>query len=552
MMRRLAVVWAITLCLSGWAAALECTTPDRRTGVGVMQLKPNARLFASGNFHTQTPGGKKKPDERDLVYVSSRGSPSGDHRYVLTTLLTRSNGCFDPPMISDDVNLGKNPSLIVVGNFNDDTKGDDVVIIDTPDPLNPAPFLRIFLGDGKGNFKEGSGVSMLALKRGERPVSMVAGRFRGPSSPIDIAIASIPKDPGSPSVLWVLVNNGQGEFRKSSEPAHTFLPDFKPGLMLADDRFRPQAKYDIVIREEAGPSLRPAKLLYLRNSGDGNFHDVIPLESAGNINSLLVGVLSNKDTGGDKLDIITFDDDMRLKIFVNDGKGLEFTLRSPDNPDLNPHVGKYTFGTTYLTGLKQFLVIEPGSRPVRLAAFVTQARDGKQGILDLTADNSGGFKPKFGEVPTDVLRIPAETMPTREAIWGSDPRIHGPEKLLGPENGFVGAFLTGGGSALGLVARQLERVTTAGPCPQSSEMSALMDKPVCPPWCGDDPFPGPICDPPLSCKQGSYSLCIKLPPVGDTCRCRCSDDREACMLTKTVPAVRDPPVLIVFSKELRR
>jgi hypothetical protein len=534
----------------------KCATPDQRSGVGVMPLRPNARLFASGNFHTKIPGGEQRPDERDLVYVSSQKRPGGAHRYVLTTLLTTSNGCFDTPKISN-VFLGENPSLIVVGNFNDDTK-DDVAIIDTPvdvDPPNPTPVLRIFLGDDEGTFKEGDGVSTLALEPGEAPVSMVVGRFRGPRSPIDIAIASVPKNPESPSVLRVLVNNGRGEFDKS-QLRPTFFKDFKPGLMLVDNRFRQGARYDIVIREEAGPSPKPAKLLYLRNSGDGNFPDVIALKNAGNINSLLAGVLSNQGTGGDRLDIITFDDDMRLKVFVNDGDGRRFTRR--DDPALNPHIGHYTFGTQYLTGLKQFLVIEPRTRAVRLAAFATRARDGKQGILLLTADNRGGFEPPHFRSAV-ALRFPAGIMPTHNAIYDSDPRIHRSIKLLDPENGFVGAFRAGGGSAFVLVARQLERETKKGPCPQSSEMSVLSRAPLGPgllcPW-GDCCRPGTgcdvdrySCDPPLKCPVGT-PVCKEL-PVRDrgriTCPCHCLlPDSTACMLTKTFPAVGDPPVLIMF------
>jgi len=527
MSSKLAIALALALCVSfGPAMAQEvCTTPEAGPALGVMPLKPNPRLFTFGNFHSKMPGGIQRAKERDLVYVSTQEQPGGAHRHILTVLVTNGNGCFSAPLLSNAV-LGEEPTLIAVGKFNASDEDDDIAIIDTRvDTLNLTPVLRIFLGDGKGRFKEGDGVSTFALERDEIPVAMATGRFRGPSKPIDIAIASIAKDPSAPSVVRVLTNNGQGEFARSPELAPRLLGDFKPAVMLAADKFRDGAKLDIVLKEKvvAGSADDPnrKRVLYLRNSGNGNFPEVTMLQNAGSANALLLGVLSTNDTGADKLDIVTFDDDTRLRIFENDGGG-RFALHDPNDVALNRHVGAFVFGATKFEGLKQFFVAE-GERTLRLTAIATSVSDGRQGTVTLAADNQGGFKPAEFRAMTPPLSVPAGVTPVQEGIFGPNPRPHRAVLTFSPTVGVVAPLRRNGRAALALVSRVLEIETKAGTC-LGSPASVLSYAPVA-------PLPAAIggrCRPPVpTCGDQDFPRCVFQFADG-TCKCKCMLDENVC------------------------
>jgi hypothetical protein len=249
---------------------------------------------------------------RDLAYVSTIRDKDRTVE-ALSVLLSNQNGCFrspPAPAVGQPPTLvGENPSLIAAGKFDGD-KNEDIVIGNGLDQFNRSARLRIFRGKGQGHFTPMS--PFFPLQANEVPVAMAIGHFRSssmPNKPIDLAIVS------SKGILNILFNKGNGEF-EPSQPIS--LGNFGPEAIVASDRFRDGGNTDLVIRGRSA-------IMFLKNSGSGTFPNRQVIAGAGNVPTLLLGVLDPNDAmgnkAGDKLDIITFDRDMTLKVFVNDGSG---------------------------------------------------------------------------------------------------------------------------------------------------------------------------------------------------------------------------------------
>jgi hypothetical protein len=163
--------------------------------------------------------------------------------------------------------------------------------------------------------------------------------------------------------------------------------------MAASSRLRPGGKTDLIIRDA-----NANRFLFLVNiEPDPNaFRPAIGpdqgfFEGAGNIDALLVGNVAH--SGPDVLDdVVTFDHDMTLKTFVNNG--LEsFALRSVAPGD-DPH---------FAGAQPPYLLADFGSGTLGLAAPVVRA-GGQVGLLLLQGEGNGGFTPATGEAPLEQPR----------------------------------------------------------------------------------------------------------------------------------------------------
>jgi hypothetical protein len=426
--------------------------------------------IVQGNFHNKQVPTAKGAALLDLAYVSMGNALS---------VMMNKNGCFFPPAAPSEgagaMPVGVNPALIAVGML-DDNDTEDIAVVDVhTDSFNRSPLLKILLGDGCGHFKpspvlpagpdihtacemqfgSSSRVAVFPLGEGESPVALTMGRFRGKGKPIDLAIVSrISQGDG---VLRVLFNNGKGEFGDPAvpSPAAIPLPGFTPAAMIASDNFRNSGEVDLVIKE-AGRG----RILYLQNASDGTFPIKMPFggsgdSAAGDVASLLVGVLNGKDSGKDKLDIITYDQDMTLRVFVNDGFG-SFAQRIVNWKNQ----GDFRFAPN-----SQFSVFDAGDKRLRLAAVAIGSIDSRttgEGILTLqsaaTAETNrdtpeptspcieGGdiCEETFAAFPFDALQFPPEATPAPE-VKNSVTRI-GQIKTLGVSASNVGTFEILGGA----------------------------------------------------------------------------------------------------------
>jgi len=531
----------LMLALCAFAAGAKAQTCDagllEMNGLAASPLGKGARLFAAGNFHTAIVSGQE--DVSDLVYVKTLAIEGRD-RQVLSVLLSAGNGCFTEPLVPAEgapaVSAGDSPSLIGVGPLDGDSH-QDIAVIDTHiDEFNRRPKLRIFYGDGLGHFSTRSGVSVVSLDEGETPVAMAMGRFRGEEMPVDLAIVSIPK-PGSPmrGTLKILFNNGGGEFiGAGGQPPTLSLGDLEPAAIVASNRFRDVGKYDLAIKETVRSTGRK-RILYLQNAGNGHFPDISVLEDAGDVDFLATGVLQANDTAGAKLDLITYNEDLSLRIFVNDGFG-GFNRRP-----FNPADGAFKF-----TGSRQIFSADFGDRQLRLITLATRERDERQGVLLLTADRSGRFlDPEFRIFPS----IPGPPLgPANEQpVMASEAEgisTQPPKKSLlvftGVQAPFFNERFGNPKGGLAFVAQGTESETQLGRCPSDTSDPPLAS-------CQSHPVIGPIEMGQVCRNQGLLCLdgiafCDD-PPTDGRCFCSCIDPCEG---------AQPPPVACRFIKESPR
>jgi hypothetical protein len=470
-----------------------------------------------------TPGGGTVKFS-DVAYVTTKNI-EGRERQILKVLLTSGNGCFAEPAQPDTgpsvLVVGDQPSLIATGTLMGD-RHLDIAIIDTVvDQFNRSAKLRVFFGDGQGHFKPGPGVSVFPLQEGQTPVAIATGRFRGATMPVDIAIASVPSGPNTTggSQVTLLLNNGHGEFGAASTPIP--LGNLRPAAMLASDGFRgdssSEKRLDLVIKESVPSASGRNRLLYLKNAGNGTFPDIVditaPDGTAGNNGALLTGLLQHNTTAGDKLDIVTFDDDLTLRIFKNDGLG-GFNKQDAVHMTLNNRSYGFAFDRDGLAD------VAPLGSTLRLLGAVVQD-DGQKGMLMIEANGSGGFVPRFQRFND---RLPPQD-PGGPPITNST-RSESPHPLImSPiiSASLVGQFLDPNRNqkpGLALSAYLVQSEVKAGPCPVPAS-------PVPPGALRPLTFlvlpPDHSCIAPAPACIDGLTQCMD-PPINGRCRCRCLPD----------------------------
>ncbi|MCP1850271.1 MULTISPECIES: FG-GAP repeat domain-containing protein [unclassified Bradyrhizobium] len=333
-------------------------------------LGPDDRLFVSGDFHS-TDGDNPLLDIAFVTKVNDRN--------VLAVLPSNGAGGFGRTFGRQTVLAGDTPGLITAARFT--PQGPlSIAIVDETGGLQRQPLLKVFFGEGQGSFRPGSELNLTGIGR---PRAIATGRFRGAAKPIDIVIAS--DNPNAASgQLTFLFNDGLGRFTQGNvQPL-----DFAPSSIVASDRLRPDHKTDLLVRDA-----NASRFLYLLNIDEaGNFRPANNSNGgfsvgAGNVDSLLVGDIATAGASNKLDDIVTFDRDMTLKVFVNNGDELFSStpvITSPSNPSFQGAQPAYV-----LAGF--------GAERPALAAPVI--RDGKIGILLLQGDGQGRFSVPTGDIP---------------------------------------------------------------------------------------------------------------------------------------------------------
>jgi len=337
-------------------------------------IGPDDRLFVSGDFHS-TDGDKKPIDIAFVTKVNDRN--------VLAVLPSNGAGGFGKTFGRQTVLAGDTPRLITAARLT--SQGPlSIAIVDETGGLQQQPLLKVFFGEGQGSFKPGSELNLTGIGR---PRAIATGRFRGAARPIDIVIASdIPN--AASGQLTFLFNDGFGHFTLGNvQPL-----DFAPSTIVASDRLRPERKTDLLVRDA-----NASRFLYLLNIDEaGNFRPANNSNGgfsigAGNVDSLLVGDIAAAGASNNLDDVVTFDRDMTLKVFVNNGD--ELFSSTPIITSL---------GSTSLQGAQPAYVLAGfGAERPALAAPVIQ--DGKIGILLLQGDGRGKFSVPTGEIPPQAF-----------------------------------------------------------------------------------------------------------------------------------------------------
>jgi hypothetical protein len=497
-------------------------------GMGVARVKGiSPRLVVAGNFHTSpteqiaAAGPAESKKLRDLAYVSTMivqvdgGTTRSKH--VLNVLLSNGEGCFRAPIAPQtglpDVLVGDEPTLIAAADFNGDGH-EDIAIIDTRMDVdfNRSAKLRIFIGDGAGHFAPGPGVSIFPLPEDRKPVAMALGRFRGPSMPVDIAVASVPTRPDATErgQLTLLRNDGSGKF--SIAPPPISLGSFEPAAMLSSDRFRRERRYDLVIKEVIRNPSSQRRILYLKNSGAGAFPEIAVLTGAGEVDKLLVGPLNLADDADGDLDLITFNRDMTFAISKNHGEG-------GFNPAtrVTPPVSNFEFA-----GGAQFGVAASDDGSLHLITAARRRSDKRLGTLLLKDDGPGhvalNFSP-FRDLSTGPETNVHEYLEPLGSI-DSSLDLNTPRKELQISEGLVDRFYAAqhgnGKPDLVLSARHVTRESRLGAC------SSLIRGPRISRRLGPA---GATCINEIHCGlQDDEPAVCETPPVFDRCWCKCAEE----------------------------
>jgi hypothetical protein len=331
-------------------------------------------LFVSGDFHSPDGGSSLQ----DLAFVTKEGGLD-----VLRILSANGAGGFTPsdpgpqPLLA-----GNSPSLMAAGLFAANAPT-SLAVIDATGALGQQPVLKMFFGQGNAVMTAGP---ELLLGDAGRPRAMAAGHFRGPNMPLDIAVVGDTSGSSASGVLTMLFNDGQGGFHVGQTQALSFAPS----SIATSSQLRPGGLADLVIRDA-----HTNRFLFLVNVGDGGFRPAIGpnngmFDGAGDYDALLVGDVAHNGAGALD-DVVTFNNDMTLKIFVNDGRE-SFTLRTIA-PGGDPH---------FAGAQPPYLLADFGSGVLSLAAPVSHA--GQIGLLVLQGDGAGGFTPATGEPPLEPVR----------------------------------------------------------------------------------------------------------------------------------------------------
>ena len=530
---------ASTLLIGGAAFAQDCQSTLSAADAGVTRLNHNPRLFIMGTFQKRD----AREQLRDLAYVSTvplEGTP----REVVSVLLNGGEGCFRPPEVPGaPIVAGREPRLMAAGAFNGDAFDDLVIVDGFVDPLNPSPTVRVLLGEDQGRFRRPAGVDVVPLGEGETPIALAVGRFRGPSEPVDLAVLSTATSGTAPrGVLRILFNNGSGEFTAGATPP-LVLADFEPEAMVASDHFRSGGKVDLVIKEKATSGRR--RILFLQNAGNATFPTKEAVDGAGSSPVLLMGALQTRDTAGSALDIITFDTNMTLRIFVNDGLG-RF-----NRPVVLNENSRFAFA-----GALGFAVAPAEKdRPLQLiTAAARHTNPDAPGMLVLTSDGAGHFEDPAFRAFRRIATPPEDPVTSTTNVFEQPVRLVPRKRSLRLSQGLVAQFLNERHGNLkpdlALVAQASEEETRAGSCTKSDEPVRVPQDVVSVAGSGEI---SKVCrNPSAALKCDDLVAFCKSRPVGGKCECACAppDPPARPIGCQTIMLFR--PVLVVEGNPFNR
>jgi hypothetical protein len=198
--------------------------------------------------------------------------------------------------------VGFYPTSVAVGDFNGDGKLDLAVA------NSYSGTVSIMLGDGTGNFTQGSSVVMPNYGLS----SVAVGDFNGDGKQ-DLAVAGY-----EGSTVYILLGDGTGNFSIASSPS-TPLP-----LSVAVGDFNGDGKLDLAVANANNVCSRPGTVSILLGDGTGNF----TLASSSPVGGCPWSVAVGDFNGDGKLDLATANYARNtVSVLLGDGTG-NFTLAS--------------------------------------------------------------------------------------------------------------------------------------------------------------------------------------------------------------------------------
>jgi len=284
--------------------------------------------------------------------------------------------------------------------------------------------------------------------------------------------------------------------------------------MAASSRLSQQGKTDLLIRDA-----NSNRFQFLINIDNGNFRPASStsggfFNGAGNFDSLLVGPVASR--GSVELDdVVTFDQDMTLKVFINNGLQ-SFDPQPPVRPNPN-----------FQGAQAPYVAADFGNGRLGLAALVVRGTD--IGITLLQADDAGVFSVETGAVPlTSVPNVRLNGSNTTEIVQSSlalfdTVAVQIRQAMAGQ---FRSALHGNSKSDLGFIFSATEDSRVAGMC--SSDPRTLPPTP--PPHHLPRPMVCQELDPFQDCPP-SKRPCF----TGDCCFCKTGPPHGQCPTTCSIP-----------------
>jgi hypothetical protein len=223
----------------------------------------------------------------DLVTSAGYGG-SGS----LTVFLGKGDGAF----LAAQTNAAPDyPQSVVLADLNGDGKLDLIVVNSGVETYYPSKgSLNILLGNGDGTFG-----AARSYDAGSYPTSVVSRDFNGDGIP-DLAVANLGTAPDYPTVVNILLGNGDGTFQAAQSYPTGSVAWLIVSVAAGD--FNGDGVLDLAVASYGYDGYKSGAVSILLGNGDGTFQParIIALDGP---NSIVVG-----DVNGDgKADIITTD-----------------------------------------------------------------------------------------------------------------------------------------------------------------------------------------------------------------------------------------------------
>jgi hypothetical protein len=226
----------------------------------------------------------------DLAVVNSGSNDVG-------VLLGNGDGTFQPAVNYD---VGSVPDALAVGDFNGDGKLDLVVVNSASNNVS------VLLGNGDGSFQ-----AALDFDTGGSPVSAAVGDFNGDGK-LDLAVANA----GSTNRVSILLGYGDGTFQAPVTYATGSVP-----VSVAVGDFNGDGKLDLAVANISPGNAGPSMVSVLLGNGDGTFQPTVEYVAGSDTYSSSVALA---DFNGDgKLDLAVGNSGStnRVSILLGNGDG---------------------------------------------------------------------------------------------------------------------------------------------------------------------------------------------------------------------------------------
>jgi FG-GAP-like repeat len=204
----------------------------------------NPRTVAVGDFN-----GDSKPDLAVIdVGDSTKNDPGG-----VSILLGNGDGTFKPAI---NFAVGNNPSLVAVGDFDNDGKDDLAILRPGVVGGSDKGDVTIFLSNGDGTFQKGQQISTF-----NNPTAVITADFNSDGA-VDLAVSDA-------SSITIMLGNSDGTFQSVANYSNSAR------LLFVLD-FNRDGKKDLGITFERN-TFAPHAIGILLGNGDGTFQSLSPL-----------------------------------------------------------------------------------------------------------------------------------------------------------------------------------------------------------------------------------------------------------------------------------